>query len=231
MIPYFSTHTIHVPGVNPLRDEIVQMHRDWFDGCIHEDPEQRGCMWNWLRAIRCAAINDKSEWTLTLSDDALPLKGWEDHLGPALANCPTDVLGLTHFGGYGEGVLKKGKAYGVGRNLVWGGAMAIRTSVVKDLARMAHTFVAATGYKHDDDMVTLFQMHRGADSALASRAIFGQPVKESLLGHNTPIRTPNATIENSDGPEWDPESVATLNRGSRKTFEDLLTWVREVVDS
>lgn len=213
-------HTIWVPGADEDRDEIVLQQKAAFDTCVHADPDKNGCMWNWLRAIRCAALHDTDkDWVVILSDDAQPLSGWKDHLDPALANSPEDVLGLTHFGGYGTGALRKGAAYGVGRYLVWGGAIAYRQSIVRDLAQFGHQVHAATGYPHDDGLVAIFQNRRGAQTAMTARAIFGQPVKQSLIGHNTPIRTPDTTIENSEGPAYAQDSIARVSRGSKAKFD------------
>lgn len=226
----YRVHVIHVPGIDPLRDAIVEELRDEFDACVHEDPERRGCMWNWLQAVRCAALNDDDfDWSLILSDDAKPFPHTKKHLPLALANSPQDALGLTHFGGYGEGVLKKGAAYGVGAMVVWGGAMALRREIVKPLAQAAYRFHLATGYPHDDGLVSLFMAHHQMSTAMTARALFDQPVKQSLLGHNTPIREPNATIENSEGPEYAPTSIAKVNRGSMKDFYHRLDQFRAVV--
>lgn len=223
-------HTIYVPGADALRDSIVEEQATLFDTCLHPDPDRNGCMWNWLRAIRCAAINDgDKDWVVMLSDDAKPLSGIEDHLVPALDNSPEDVLGLTHFGGYGGAALKKGAAYGTGRYLIWGGAIAIRASIVRELATFGHTYVAATGYEHDDGLIALFQAYRGQQTAMVGRALFGQPVKQSLLGHNTPIREPNTTIENSGGPPYARTSTAHVSRGSRLKFEERLRRVKQVI--
>lgn len=226
----YRAHVLHVPGVDQMRDRIVDQLRDELDVCVHEDPQRLGCMWNWLRALRCAALNDGAyDWSLTLSDDAQPMAGTLDQLPLALANSPQDALGLTHFGGYGEGVLKKGAAYGVGAMVVWGGAIALHSSITTDLLRASLTFHHATGYQHDDGMVSLFQASRGKSTAMVARALFDQPVKDSLLGHNTPIRRPNTTILNASGPDYDPTSIAKVSRGSMKDFNARLDQFRAVV--
>ena len=227
----YRVHVIHVPGVDAERDAIVKTLRETFDACVHEDPERRGCMWNWLQAARCAALNDTEDWSLTLSDDALPFPTTECHLPHALANSPQSALGLTHFGGYGQGVLKKGAAYGIGAMVVWGGAIALHREIVRPLTSAALKFHMATGYPHDDGMVSLFQADRGDTTAMTSRALFDQPIKASLLGHNTPIRRPNANILDHSGPEWDPTSIAKVSRGSMKDFNARLAQFREVMAS
>lgn len=231
MSPSYRVHVLHVPGVDDLRDAIVRRLRDTFDACVHEDPDRRGCMYNWLQTVRCAAMNDTEDWSLTLSDDAQPFFNTEDHLDMALANSPEDALGLTHFGGYGEGVLKKGAAYGVGAMVVWGGAIALRREIVKPLAQAAFKFHQATGYPHDDGMVSLFMAHHGMQTAMTARALFDQPVKQSLLGHNTPIRQPNATIESHSGPDYRADSIAKVNRGSMKDFRARLEQFQAVMAS
>lgn len=198
-----KVHILHVPGADPQRDEIVQRLREQSEACVHEDPERIGCMANWLRALGCAAENDTGySWSVILSDDADPLPGWQQHLERACTHSPQPFLGLTHFGGYGEQALAKGAPYGVGQYLVWGGAIAYHRSVVRPLHEWATTVVERTGYEHDDCLIAAYALRRGVKCALAARAIFEQPVKKSLLGHNTPIRSPKTTIANSDGPAY-----------------------------
>jgi len=81
----------------------------------------------------------------------------------------------------------------------------------------------------DDGMVSLFMADRGEATAMTSRALFDQPIKDSLLGHNTPIRRPNVNILDHSGPEWDPESVAKVSRGSMKDFNVRLDQFRGVL--
>ena len=64
---------------------------------------------------------------------------------------------------------------------------------------------------------------------MTSRALFDQPVKQSLLGHNTKIREPKATIANSDGPDYDSASVAKVSRGSMRDFAARLEQFRAVI--
>lgn len=196
-------HILHVPGADPLRDAIVGKLVEQADACVHLDPERAGCMANWLRALACAHATDQDlPWSVILSDDADPLRGWQQHLERACNYSPEPVLGLTHFGGYGQAALDKGAPYGVAACSVWGGAIAYHRQFLNGLARWAPRVVAETGYPHDDRLVASYALKTGAKCALAARAIFGQPVKKSLLGHNTPIRSPKTTIENCGGPAW-----------------------------
>lgn len=192
-------HVIWVPGADPDRDEIVARLRQQSDACIHADPRRRGLMTTWLEALACAV--DDRPWAVILSDDADPLPGWQQHLERACMNSPAPLLGLTHFGQYGRQALDKGAPYGVGANLLWGGAIAYHGSVLPGLLDWATRQVAETGYKHDDALVAAYALHFRLDTAVAARAIFGQPIKASLLGHNTPIRVPSTTILDP-GPPW-----------------------------
>jgi hypothetical protein len=194
---------MYVPDVDPARDAIVAKLTEQGEACIHADPAREGCIQTWLKAIRCAATTDLDySWSIVLSDDADPLRGWQQHLERACTYSPEQVLGLTHFGSYGQQALAKGAPYGVGPNLTWGGGIAYHRSIVRDLAEWCTRTFGETGYVHDDRMVAAFQMRRGRQTALAARAIFGQPIKKSLLNHNTQIRHPYTTIENCEGPEW-----------------------------
>lgn len=198
-----KVHIIHVPGIDAQRDEIVAMLSEQAVACVHLDPQRDGCMANWLRALGCAAETDNDlPWSVILSDDAYPLPGWQQHLERACTYSPEPVLGLTHFGGYGKAALEKGAPYGVGQYLVWGGAIAYHRSIVRPLVEWAVPVVKRTGYKHDDCLVAAFGLRSGFQCALTARALFDQPVKKSLLGHNTPIRTPSTTIANSVGPAY-----------------------------
>lgn len=204
-------HIIWVPGIDPDRDAIVATLSSQATVCLHEDVNRtKGCMGNWLEALGCAAANDEDiPWSVILSDDAEPLSGWAQHLERACAYSPQPVLGLTHFGGYGAAALRKGAPYAVGQYLVWGGAIAYHRSIVKPLYEWAVPVVAKTGYKHDDCLIAAFGIRTGFLCALTARAIFDQPIKKSLLNHNTPIRRPDTTIANSEGPAYNavPRSV------------------------
>jgi len=182
-----------VPGADLKRDNIVNRLRGQADVCLHEDPERLGLMQNWLSAARCAQ-KDNQEWAIILSDDAAPLQGWKEYLPLALKYSPEPFLGLTHFGGYGERAVDKGAAYCIGPYLIWGGACAIRRDQLDGLIEFAE-FHHARGYKHDDVLICAYASSQGHQTAMAAHAIFGQPVKASLLNHNTPIRSPYSTIE------------------------------------
>lgn len=205
-----KVHVLHVPGVDPDRDAIVAKLRDQGEACVHLDPNREGCMATWLKCLECAAANDTHlPWSVILSDDADPLRGWQQHLERACAFSPQPVLGLTHFGGYGAQALERGAPFGTGTALVWGGAIAYHRTFLDGLAKWAPRVQAETNYKHDDRLVCAYALKIGVKCALAARAIFGQPVKKSLLGHSSPIRSPSTTIENCDGPAWSttPRSV------------------------
>lgn len=197
-------HVMHVPGADPQRDEIVARLVEQGDACLHLDPDRQGLMVNWLDTLDCAAHRDGDDghsWSVVLSDDAEPLPGWQQHLERACLNSPSPILGLTHFGSYGAEALRRGLPYAVGSYLIWGGAIAYRTSIVRDLRRWASRLYAEIGYPHDDVLSCAFAMRMGWDVAMVTRAIFGQPVKKSLLGHNTQIRHPATTIE-MPGPSY-----------------------------
>lgn len=208
-------HVLHVPGVDSLRDEIVAKLSDQSDTCVHLDPSREGCMATWLKAVDCAWERDADlDWSVILSDDADPLRGWQQHLERACTYSPNPVLGLTHFGGYGTRALRRGVPYGVGPYLIWGGAIAYHRTVIAGLADWAPGVVAATGYKHDDCLTAGYLKKRGWETAMVARAIFGQPVKQSLLGHNTVIRSPETTIENTQGPAYSSKPRAIrVHRG------------------
>lgn len=205
-------HVLHVPGVDPLRDSIVHLLQQDADTCVHLDPERKGCMANWLTAVACAAT-EENDWATILSDDALPLPGWQRHLDQATFYSPEPVLGLTHFGGYGEAALKKRTPYAVGPYLLWGGAIAYHHSFLTGLARWAPKVAEKLNYQHDDCLTAAYAMKQGRLTAMTARAIFDQPAEvRSLLGHFTSVRTPSRTIDNSLGPAY---SLGTFTRVSR----------------
>lgn len=171
----------------------------------------------WLGALECARSSDAGlSWSVIVQDDADPLPGWQQHLERACLNSPQPALGLTHFGGYGERALAKGAPYAEGPYLIWGGATAFRRVFCDGLFEWASRVYAETGYPHDDVLACAYAKKRGALTAMTARAIFGQPVKASLLGHNTPIREPNTTIANHPGvpyksiprAAWTPRSIS-----------------------
>lgn len=199
-------HVLHVPGADPDRDAIVAKLQREADACLHLDPERKGLMPNWLGALDCAYRHDVQHegysWSLILSDDADPLPGWQQHVERACTNSPAPLLGLTHFGAYGQHALARDRAYGVGPYLLWGGAIAIKAIAVGGLLSFATRVYETTGYPHDDVLTCAYAMQQGWQTAMTARAIFDQPVKASLLNHNTPIRRPATTILNSSGPDY-----------------------------
>lgn len=201
-----KVHVLHVPNVDSQRDEIVTRLGlpENVDLCVHEDPERNGCMSTWLDCLQCAARHDtdKQDWSVIVSDDADPLTNWVSHMRRACANSPQPFLGLTHFGGYGQQALAKGVPYGMGPHLVWGGAIGYHRSYLRQLNEWAHMVVDQTDFPHDDWLVMAFARKVRVQTAMTARAIFGQPVKKSLLGHNTPVREPATTIENIWGPDY-----------------------------
>lgn len=210
-----KVHVIHVRGVDPDRDAIVDKLDAEADLCVHLDNQRLyGCAGNWLRALTCAAGNDAElPWSIIVSDDAMPLRGWQQHLERACRYSPEPFLGLTHFGGYGEKAIDRRVPYGVGKYLLWGGAIGYHSSQVRGLAEWATRVYSDTGYPHDDCLVAGYAMKVGVRTALAARAIFGQPIKASLLGHNTPIRSPKTTILDP-GPDWSSKPVSIpVSRG------------------
>jgi hypothetical protein len=213
-------HTLHVPGADAERDAIVakQMADPDLDVVLHADPQRKGVMQNWLGALK-AALDDDQEWALILQDDADPLPGWAEHFALATANSPSPLLGLTHFGGYGSEVIRKGGAYGIGRVLIWGGASCIHRDHLLPLLRAALQFHQKTGYAHDDGAMALYGQWIGTGTAMTARALFDQPVQASLLGHNTKVRRPTATIANCDGPPYADSPVIPVSRGDRAKFE------------
>ena len=222
-----TVHTLWVPGVDPLRDEIVarQQATPGVTVCLHTDPTRRGCMANWLTAVACVMRSEPQPWEVILSDDADPASPtWVEEMRSACEHAPARVLGLTHFGGFGERTLAKGTPYAVGRYWVWGGAIAYRRDFFEEMARWAMPVAQRTGYKHDDALVEAFALRNDEPTALAARAIFDQPVKTSLLGHNTPIRSPNTTIRDA-GPPWDHEPRST--RMSRQIDDEIRMMARE----
>lgn len=205
-------HVLTVPGADPDRDEIVALLQQQADTqvCLHEDPQRTGVMGNWLRAVACAVHTDPpAPWSFIVQDDAYPLEGWQRHLASATHYSPEPVLGLTHFGSYGEKALEKGAPYAVGGNLLWGGAIAYRRDFLEGLAQWAPKVVAKTRYPHDDRLIGAYAYKIGRATAMTSRAIFDQPVQASLLNHNTKIRRPVATICTRLGPPYGASPRAT----------------------
>lgn len=208
-------HILHVPGADPERDQIVRDLVEQGNACVHEDPSREGCMATWLRCLDCAVRTDgQYDWTAIVSDDAAPLRGWQQHLERACTYSPSPLLGITHHGSYGRTLLEAGVAYGTGPHTLWGGAIAYHQSQLAPLQRFAHPIVERYGYPHDDCLVMVFAARQGKPTAMTSRAILGQPHLRSLLNHNTAIRSPEVTIENALGPTyWQSPRSAPVRRG------------------
>lgn len=201
-------HVMHVPGIDPRRDAIVAGLQDQAEVCLHADPGRAGCMATWLRALGCAAARDTHlEWSTIINDDIEALPGWQEELALAQRFCPTPVLGLTHFAGFGAEALRHGCPYGVGPHLVWGGAITYQREVLRGLYSWCSAVVAETDFPHDDWLIMAYAARSGFLTAMTARAIFDLPNIKSLLGHTLPLRTPNFTIRD-EGPPWDAEPRA-----------------------
>jgi len=205
----FRLHVITVPGANPERDSVVKTYTA-AGACVHEDPERKGIVWNWRRAVECGA-EDGTDWTVILSDDAEPLPGWDRHLPRALGFSPRPLLGVIHFGGYGRRAAEDGFAYAVGPGLLWGGAIAYRTAVLPDLAEYTRRFLEVDPeYPHDDEIGSLFAARYHGMPAMTSRALFDHLEVPSLAGHpphSSPNRRPGFTIRET-GPAWNTPGAA-----------------------
>jgi hypothetical protein len=195
-----TAHVLHVPGANAERDAIVQHlieeQDDSFNVCVHEDPDRRGLMVNWIEALHCAS-DDGNSWSLVLQDDAMPLPGWKEHLEQALWHCPTVVLGLSHFGQATSTGARRGAPYLVGPHLIWGAAVAYRNVFLGGLAPFAEMVYARTQYPHDDRLISAYAQRVGKKTAVTTMALFDQPVAESTIGHTGAggDRRPRITIQ------------------------------------
>lgn len=215
-------HVYTVPGADPERDKIVAHLVETADACVHEDPDRNGCIWNWLNALECAS-HDTTEWSITVEDDAWPLDGWQEHLALALENAPEPFLGLTHFGQYGQNLADKGYAYGVGSwRCIWGGAVAYRRDQVKPLLEWARKVYDKTGYPNHDIVIPAFALRSGFSCALLSRAIFDQPIRASLMNHNSPgSRRPECTIETMPDMPYTGVGPFTLAGGWKEEIQQI----------
>jgi len=205
----YRVHVLTVPGADEARDGVVKYLENW-GACVHADPDRIGLMQNWRGAVDCAST-DKTVWSVILSDDAEPLPGWDRHMSRALGFSPRPLLGLIHFGGYGQRAADEGFAYAVGPGLLWGGAIAYRTALLGDLATYAARFLAVDpAYPHDDEIASLFAARFHNDPAMTSRALFDHLEVKSLLGHpphTSPNRRPGLTIRGL-GPPWNTPGYA-----------------------
>ncbi len=223
-------HVIHVPGISEQRDKIVASLSEQIETCVHNDLDRNGCMWNWLTAITCAATKDVDQhWSVVLSDDALPLPDWQTAIDEALMYSPEPFLGLTYFGGFTQTAINKGVPYIIGPHTLWGGGIAYRRSVVEGLAQWARYIYDETGYQHDDRLVSAYAQKIGRYTALVTRAIFDQPVQESLLGHGGRDRRPTVTIATPGRAQmirWAsiPRSVVRKSGGAKDQRDWLTTY-------
>lgn len=227
-------HQMWVPGADEQRDHLVAQLAATPDVevCHHIDSARRGIAWNYMTAVACilretAEQRDRGEavqpWHFIVQDDAepsVPAPEWVDHLRSACDNAPTRVLGLTYFGQYGVRSVEKGAAYVVGKSLIWGCAVAYRDDFMQEFGPWAIPVMQRTGYPHDDRMVGAFALRNGEDTGLTARAIFDQPVKRSLVGHNTPIRRPALTLRD-EGPPWSSTVPPTRRSSSSAELERI----------
>lgn len=205
----FAAHVIHVPHVSEIRDQITNRFVD-AGACVHTEQHLRGIMAPWSEVLR-HAVNDGTDWTLVLQDDADPLDHWQDHVEAALRHSPVPVLALTHFGSYGVKAARAGYAYAAGRNLIWGAAVAIRADVVAVLpAFIDRVFAIDPSYPHDDNLLGVWADQAGVKTGFTSRAIFDHADTPSLLGHHglRDNRRPHLTTRDP-GPWWSTPGYAS----------------------
>ena len=221
-------HILHVPGAHPERDDIVRRVKEQTETCLHLDPEKRGIMVNWLSTVECAVETDVDQrWSVITQDDALPLPGWQEHLEQATWYSPAPVLGLSYFGSITESAARRGFPYLVGPHLIWGAAVAYERSFLVGLLEWAKWVYGETKYTHDDRLISAYAQKIGKQTALVTRAIFDQPVQESLVGHGGAgsVRRPSLTIE-SPGPAYSvlPRFVRRSSGGAKDQRDWLATY-------
>lgn len=222
-------HILHVPGADDERDALVQGYRDTshWDVCVHEDPLRRGVMPNWLDAAQCALENDEQKWSLIIQDDADGCSGWEDQFEQATWFSPAPVLGLSYFGSVTASAHRQGRPYLVGPHLIWGAAVAYSRDFLVGLVPWAEKVFDATQYPHDDRLISAYAQRIGARTALATRALFDQPVVASTIGHTgaggVGARRPKLTIDNM-GPAWGAQpAFATKSTGGAPDQREWLS--------
>lgn len=223
-------HILHVPGANPERDRIVS---DWrlranedVEVCVHEDPERRGIMANWLDAAQCA-LDDAHQplWSLIIQDDAVPGPGWQRSIEEACWFSPAPVLGMSYFGKITEGAFKKNVPYMVGPHLIWGAAVAYKRDFLEGLVPWARWVYETTEYQHDDRLISAYANKIGVDTALTVRAIFDQPVEQSTVGHSGGgERRPGITIWGNSGAPY--SARPRVHRTRAGAAGDQRDWLR-----
>ena len=198
-------HILHVPGADEHRDDIVASYIDDPDVqvCLHEDPERRGIMHNWLAAAQCALDHDLTgktrAWSIIIQDDAVGMPGWKRVIEEALWYAPAPVLGMSYFGQITDSAQKKNIPYLVGPHLIWGAAVAYRHDFLAGLVPFAKRVWEEYGYPHDDRLISAYANRIGVDTALTVRALFDQPVERSTVGHGGGNRRPLHTLRSTSG--------------------------------
>ncbi|AWN07822.1 glucosyltransferase [Microbacterium phage Hendrix] len=202
-----TMHILHVPGADSRRDAFIETYRAMeaehvgLNVCVHEDPQRRGLMPNWLEALACA-VKDGNRWSLLMQDDADPVhqhpQQLKDLLDEALWYSPSPVLCLSHVGNVTQGALKNRVPYVTGPHLIWGAAVAVRQDYLEGLVEWAHGVYGRFGYPHDDVMMSAYANKLGLDTACTTVALFDQTAESSLLGHHEgSFRRPRVGIWNT----------------------------------
>lgn len=218
-IPDF--HVMHVPGADPVRDELVaQMKTDHpGDVIVHEDPDRNGVLPTWIAALK-AARDSGDDWNLVVQDDAVPMNGWSLHLPQVLKHAPAPIISLSHFSDRGMRLVRQGVPFALSRHGLWGQAVAYHRSVLPNLVKVAE---AVQEYAHeegkplflkwDDRIPAIHNMLTNGYSCFTARALFSHLHTDSLIGHASKVhRHPQSTIENQDGPEWSAKPRYKLTR-------------------
>lgn len=188
-------HVMHVPGVHPFRDRLVERLREQANVCVHEDPNMRGVCYNHARALACMARNDTTNWSVLVQDDIVLLDGWEQELGLAAKYSPSKILGLAVHAQEGFSAYRRRVPYITGAFLLRANAIAYHQSVIRPLARFM-ALAAQMGYEYDDHAATTWGMLNDEPPARVTRSLVSHQDVKSLLGHSGGNKTQFTRIDN-----------------------------------
>ena len=195
-------------GFTRSRDERVEWWRANFPQArVYDDVERRGVLWNHKRIID-HFVDSGDEYMLVVQDDAIPLRGWQDHLEQVIEVATMYPVSLCHFQKRGKELWERGYSFGYSASSLWGQAVLYNREFATAYAQTVQDVwtIDPIGFqKSDDGVVVVHNLVTGNNSSFTTRALFDHAEGHSTLGHISKGRRPVATIENTPGP-WTSEA-------------------------
>lgn len=184
MIHYATTH---VPGVSPLRDEVVAMQRIALPALeVFDDSARRG-LWATARDafLTLASRSEPGDHVVVLADDMQPCEGFAELLDAAVTCRPRAAICMFSMRQCVTTATAAGIPWVETADGCWGGATLLPVGWVQPFIEWADATIAAD-YKHDDRRLAywLHRVRRVPVWVTAPSLLQHVGAGESLLGNS-----------------------------------------------